>query len=462
MDDILNLKNKKVTVMGLGLHGGGLAVVKWLVKQGAKVLVTDLRDKKTLTPTLAKIKNKSVRFVLGQHRDQDFQNTDLVIKNPGVPRHSKYLSIARQQGIPVETDMSLFFRLCPVPIIGITGTKGKSTTTSLIHHIFRQAGRQSLMGGNIRISPLHFLSRISTKTPVILEFSSWQLEDMAHLHRSPHIAVITNVLPDHLNRYASMTDYVQSKQLIIRFQNNYDIAILNRDNALTRSVGAAVNGQRYWFSLKPFKEENGAFIRHEKIIFRRNGEEKIVGKMRDIMLPGEHNIGHALAAIIVAKTQGIPHRIIKLAIRGFQGIPDRLELIRIKNTRQFYNDTTATAPDATIAALRCFPKRHIILLAGGFDKKLSYRLLAKEIKKMVAYLILFSGTASNKLLRELKKIHFNKYMVVSAMRQAVEQAWQHSQKHSIILLSPSAASFGMFLNEFDRGDQFKKTVSRIK
>jgi UDP-N-acetylmuramoylalanine--D-glutamate ligase len=457
-----NLKNKRVTVMGLGLHGGGLAVVKWLLQKKVHVLITDLRRRSVLLPSIKKINSSKVQYVLGKHRVRDFIKTDMIIKNPGVPRDSKFLRSAMKNNIPIETDMSIFFRLCHVPLIGITGTKGKSTTTTLIYEIFKKAKQSPLMGGNIRISPFRLLPLIQKKTPVILELSSWQLEDMKHIQISPHISVITNILPDHLNRYKNINEYTQSKKLIFKWQKSDDFIVLNRLNPGTRQLGTQTISQRYWYATKYFKEENGTYIKNNKIYFRRNGEIEYICNVSDIRLPGPHNINNALAAITVAKISHLSNYSIKQTLNTFKGVPDRLELFREYRTRRFVNDTTATAPDAAIAALQSFSRNSsIILLAGGYDKKLTYQTFARTIKNKAAFLILFKGSATIKLIRELKTIKFSKYMVVSSMQEAVTEAYAASRENSIILLSPGAASFGIFLNEFDRGRQFKKEVSKL-
>lgn len=455
-----NFKNKKITVMGLGLHGGGLAVTKWLAQKGAKVLVTDLRDRKTLKPSLEKLERYKIKFVLGKHRAQDFQGVDLVIKNPGAPRESKFLKIAKKNKIPIETDISLFFRICPAQIIGITGTKGKSTTTSLIYEFFKSAGKKPVMAGNIRISPLEVLPRIRQTTPVILELSSWQLEDMTHLKRSPHLAVITNILPDHLNRYRSMSDYVKAKKVIFKYQNQNDFVVLNYNNPYIRQFSKEVVSQRYWFSADKLGINNSCYIKQGWIVYRENGLEKIICHVKDLEIPGQHNLENALAAISVAKIFGISNIVIRKTLRQFKGIPDRLELIRRWKGKEFYNDTTATAPAATLAALASFDEK-IILIGGGSDKNLSYRDLAKEVQKRVAFLVLLKGSATRKFINELEKIRYQSWQRVSSLTEAVNLAYR-SDKGRIILFSPAAASFGMFLNEFDRGDQFKKVVSKLK
>ncbi len=359
--DTINLKNKKFTVMGLGLHGGGVGVAKWLAQQGAKVLVTDLRDKKTLKASIDKLKDFKIEYALGEHREKDFEEADVVIKNPAVPKESKYLKIALEHHIPIETDMSLFFRMCSSPIIGITGSKGKSTATSIIYEIFKQAGTKPVMAGNIRISPLSILDQTSGNKPAILELSSWQLEDMAHLKRSPNISVITNIFPDHLNRYKSMADYIKAKKVIYQFQNKNDYIILNYDNAEIRKFENEIKSQKYWFSTNLFKKENGCFIRRGWIIFRNNNLESIICPVKDIKIPGQHNLENVLASITAAKIFNIKNAPIRKVIKRFRGIPDRLELIRRWKGIRFYNDTTATTPDATIAALNTFSSKVILI-----------------------------------------------------------------------------------------------------
>jgi UDP-N-acetylmuramoylalanine--D-glutamate ligase len=459
--DTINLKNKKFTVMGLGLHGGGVGVAKWLAQQGAKVLVTDLRDEKILKASIDKLKEFKIEYVLGEHREKDFRTADMIIKNPGVPRESKFLKIARQHHIPIETDMSLFFRMCKTPIIGITGSKGKSTATSIIYEIFKQAGVKPVMAGNIKISPLAILDKVKTNTPVILELSSWQLEDMAHLKRSPNISVITNIFPDHLNRYKSMADYIKAKKIIYQFQSTSDNIVLNYDNLEIKKFIKEIKSQKYWFSTKAFNKENGCFIRSGWIVFRNQGMESIICPVKDIKIPGQHNLENVLASITAAKIYNIDNVPIRKVIKRFKGIPDRLELIRRWKGIKFYNDTTATTPDATIAALNTFGNK-VILIAGGTDKRLDYKKLSQIIKDKVAYLVLFKGTASDKIIKHLNSINYKSWQLVENMGQAVDLALSAKKRSSLILLSPAAASFGMFLNEFDRGDQFKKAVKNLR
>jgi UDP-N-acetylmuramoylalanine--D-glutamate ligase len=237
MKDFRDFKNMKVTVMGLGLHGGGLAVAKFLAKGGAVVTVTDVKTAKQLEKSIKQLKGYKTRFVLGKHELADFINADMVIKNPGVHGRNKFLDAAQKHKVKIETDLSLFFQLCPsAKTIGITGTKGKSTTTSLVYQIVKAYKKDAILGGNIRISPLDYLKKVKPTTPVVLELSSWQLEGLKDIKVSPHYALVTNVLRDHLNTYNGMADYAAAKALIFKAQKPEDLVVLNKDNDYTRAM----------------------------------------------------------------------------------------------------------------------------------------------------------------------------------------------------------------------------------
>lgn len=402
--------------MGLGLLGGGVGVAKFFCQQGTEVLVTDLKTKKELKESIQKLKGLPIKYILGKHRQEDFINTNLVIKNPGVLRDSFYLKIAKKHKIPIKNDVSIFFDLCPAPIIGVTGTKGKSTVATLIYLLLKKKYPNTILAGNIGVSPLEILSKITKKSKVVLELSSFGLED---LKKSPKVAVITTIFPDHLNRYKNFRKYVAAKKSIFKYQKKNDILVLNYNNPETRKLS---------------KEA------HSKVLFFRNS-----------------NIS---AAIAVAKLFKIPKKDIKKVLSNFKGVPNRQELIATKKGVKYINDTTATTPQSVILAIRTFKQRFpnsgIILIAGGLDKNLNYKNLAKEIKRNVNALILLPGTASKKIKKGLEK--FDKIYLVKSMRGAVKKAVSLAQKGDIVLLSPGAASFNLFKNEFDRGEQYKKNV----
>ncbi|MBU0597859.1 UDP-N-acetylmuramoyl-L-alanine--D-glutamate ligase [Patescibacteria group bacterium] len=458
--DLKNLKNKKVTVMGLGLHGGGVSIVKWLSKQGASITITDMRSRSELYPSLKQLKSLKVKLVLGKHKQEDFKGVDLIIKNPGVPKESKFLSIAKKYKIPIETDISIFMQLTKALVIGVTGTKGKSTTSSLIYELLKAAKLNPILAGNIRKPPLDELNKVNKNTPVILELSSWQLEDIIQLKKSPNIAVVTNILPDHLNRYKSFPEYIKAKTLITKYQCHNDIAILNYQDKNVKQKFSKVKSKKYWFSANRHKKA-GCFIKNDRIYFTEHKKNQFVCYTKDIMLPGSHNVSNALAAITIAKIFRLPNISIKIVLRHFKGIPNRLQFVGSWHGTKFYNDTTATTPEAAMAGIKCFNKK-IILIGGGTDKKLNYNNLAKLIKKQVKFLVLFKGTASDKISEQLIKNKFRNWQWVKNMNEAVKIAKKNSTKQDIVLLSPGAASFGLFQNEFDRGDQFISNIKRLK
>jgi len=460
----LDFRNKKVTVMGLGLAGGGLAVAKFLAKRGAQVTVTDLKTAKQLEKSLKQLKGYKIKYVLGKHQLADFIKADMVIKNPGVHGRNKFLEAAQKHKVRMETDLSLFFQLCPSSqTIGITGTKGKSTTASLVYQIIKAHKKEAILGGNIRISPLDYLSKIKKDTPVVLELSSWQLEGLQNKRISPHYALITNVLCDHLNTYANMADYAAAKALIFKAQKPEDFVVLNKDNDYTRAMAKQVKSQLYWYSLKKLPaNENGAYLDNGWLIFKQGKKKEKIILVKNIQLRGLHNLSNILGTITLTKIFGVPSSIIKKVVSNFKGIEGRLQFIREFNKIKYYNDTTATTPDAVIAALNTLGEK-VVLLAGGADKKLEFKELAKIIKNKVRALVLFKGTATDKLVKELRKIKYQgKLALVNSMPEAFKQARKILKPGDIFLLSPGAASFGLFINEFDRGDQFNNAVNKLR
>ena len=463
-----DLKNKKITIMGLGLNQGGLGVTRFLAKAGAQILVTDLKTEEELEPSLEKLKNFDVRYILGRHREEDFINTDMVIQNPAVPHNSKYLKIARKHKIPIKTDLDLFFQLCPSKnIIAVAGTKGKSTVSQLIYHIFKEAQKDIILAGNIGISVLDILEKITPQTWIILEISTWQMEGMKNHKFRPQTAVLTNILPDHLDRYPNYKEYARSEKLIFQHQNPNDNLVVNYDNEETIKIKKETRLPIYWFSTKE-KIEPGCYLENDELVFQLEGHKTVFAKISDLPLPGSHNLENILAASTVGFIHNIPGEIILKALKKFPGIPYRLEFIGEFRGIKFYNDTCATTPEATLAALESFPKQPIVLILGGKDKKLNYENfgIAIEQNKKIRKIILLQHPdydASLKILSALKN-HLNSEKIIQTynLKVGVEIALQQAQKNDLILLSPAAASFGMFKNEFDRGDQFNNIVRNLK
>jgi UDP-N-acetylmuramoylalanine--D-glutamate ligase len=458
-------QNKTILVFGLGLHGGGLAVTNWLLNHGSRVIVTDKKTKKELRPTLTRLNKKNVCFYLGQEPGLNLlSKIDLIIQNPGVPNEHKFLIQAKRKNIPIMNEAGLFFSLCKYPIVAITGSKGKSTTTDLLGKIVKSQFKKTLVGGNIRTTAMFtILDKIKHPTPIILELSSWQLEGLVAIKRSPELAIVTNIKQEHLNRYKSFRHYIKAKSYIFYWQKSLDKTILNFDDKETKKFGFLAKGKVYWFSLKKIVSQ-GVFIKNNNIYWKeKNNIEKIIA-INQIKLPGLHNLQNVLATVCASKIMHIKNKNINKVLKKYKGLPDRLETVRIFNNIRFINDSTATAPVATIAALQTITG-NIILIAGGSSKKLPVLNLAQEIKKKVNYCLLFKGQGSNELISALSKIKYPPTKIKTdfiSMKSIVKEAVGLAKKGDVILLSPGFASFSNFINEFDRAQQFKKEIFLLK
>ncbi len=467
MKEFIDLKNKNITVMGLGLNRGGLGITKFLAQSGANVLVTDLKGKNQLQKTLDELKDYNIEYVLGCHKTENFIGKDMIIQNPGVPNNSKYLQIARELGTPIETDLSLFLKICPSNnFIAVAGTKGKSTVTNFIFHLFSYANKDIVHGGNIGISVFDVLPEIKEKTFVLLEISSWQLEGMKKTIFNPKIAVLTNIIPDHLDRYKDFEEYANSEKLICQYLNTTNFLITSFDNPITKKIEQEKATNIFWFSTKN-NVPQGCYLEDGSIIFCFNNQKTVICNIDQIPIPGEHNIGNTMAAINAAFLMNLPINKIREGIKTFKGVPNRLERIANFNDIYFYNDTCATTPEATIAAIKSFPKKPITLILGGRNKKLKYDTLCQAIRNsnnILSIVILKHPEydASEIILKELNELGLKPIIkITESMQAATKTAYEESIPGTIILLSPGATSFGMFQNEFDRGNSFRQSVSSL-
>lgn len=459
-------KNKRITVFGLGLNGGGVSTVKFLAKNGAKeIIVTDIKKKSELEKSIADLKGiKNITYVLGQHRPEDFTHVDMVISNPGIPWTNEYIQLARKRNIPVEMDASIFFQLCPCPIIGITGTKGKTTTSTLISEILRVAGHHVVPVGIGQVPVLNILESLKPKHVVVFELSSWRLSSLASIKKSPHIAIVTNIFPDHLNYYKTMEAYIRDKKYIFEYQKAKDFVVLNGDDNDVLQMSLGAKSQKLLFS-KSGANKNASVILNEnkEIILVEDESEKKILNLSEVRMRGEHNIGNILAAIVGALAYGVDIKTIHKAIIGFHGVEHRLEFVREKDGVRYYNDTAATVPEAAISALRSFDDP-IILIAGGNNKGLSFTDFSREIFDRAKAVVFFKGAATDMIISEMKKYAKDgekSVEVVDSMETAVRVASQKAIVGDIVLLSPGATSFGLFQNEFDRGEQFRKNVKNL-
>ena len=435
-------KGKKVTVMGLGLLGRGIGVIKFLAEQGAELIVTDLKTAEQLTPALKQLsKYKNINYVLGEHRLEDFSaqgrsasgGKDLIIRAPNAPLDSVYLKEAEKSGVEIEQDASLFCKLAPtgVKIIGITGTRGKSTVTHLLYEILKTAKKNVYLAGNVRgTATLPLLKKVKAGDYVVMELDSWQLQSFKHF--SPQLAIFTTFMNDHQNYYRnSMERYFADKANIFKHQTKDDVLIA---------------GNQVVTKIKTFKPK-------AKLITPKQS-----------LLQGQHREYNAALASAAAKALGISESVIKKAVKNFKGLPGRLELIKNVKGVKYYNDTTATTPDAVMAAVHALKdyKGKIVLIGGGTDKELDFKRYGQIVPKYLKELILFEGSATTKILATLPLKWQKQAVIVKNMPDAFKCATALAQKGDLVLLSPGAASFGIFKNEFDRGDQFNKLVKKLK
>jgi UDP-N-acetylmuramoylalanine--D-glutamate ligase len=460
-------KNKKITVFGLGLLGGGLGVVKFLAKHGAKkIIVTDIKSKKELRSSVAKLKGlKNIEFVLGYHRIDDFTKVDMVIKNPQIPWDNKYIKQALTKKIPVEMDSSLFFKLCKNKIIGVTGTKGKTTIASMTFDILKNAGKNPIKIGIGKTSVLDKLEEIKKDSIIVFELSSWRLSALGRSKLSPQIAIFSNIFPDHLNYYNNMDDYFADKKNIFLNQSPKDHIIINGDDEKLKELLPEIKSQIIEVSLNEKTSGRSVFYKDGNIYLNDGIDIRVLASQKSLGLYRSHNIYNILAAAGATFACGVKFEKIKKAILKTNMISHRMEFVDEIDGIKYYNDSAATVPQSAIAAIESF-KEPVILIAGGSDKKLNFSELGKVISEKVKGVVFIKGNATEKLISEIKKNipdrDHTRFEVMESMRKAVEFANRSADKGDVILLSPGAASFGVFANEFDRGDRFKQNVRKLK
>ena len=456
-------KDKKVTVMGLGLFGGGVGAAKFLVSQGADVMVTDLKSAEELSASLKLLNGLPVKFRLGKHSEEDFADADMLVVNPAVPDDSSFLQIACDNNVHIDSELNIFFRFVPAPVIGITGSNGKSTTTSLLGEMLKEAGIKTWVGGNIGVSLLEHLDEIRSDDVVVLEISSFQLELLSGIEMSPHISIVTNIAPNHLDRHKTMENYIDSKKTIIHYQTEDDYTILNYDDPALREWEGECKSHILWFSAT--KElEHGAFLKDNEIIINHNSKRNVIPCPTQTNIKGIHNRQNIMAASYAAIAMHADAGSIKNAIAGFTGLEHRLEYVNTINEVQYYNDSKATTPEAAIAGIKAFDSP-TILIAGGYNKKVSLSQFARECTKNTKYVILVGETANNiqELIQSVKdeKAEPEVY-VATSLDESVRKAYEIAEDGDVVLLSPACASYGMFTNYEERGKKFKELVYRLE
>jgi UDP-N-acetylmuramoylalanine--D-glutamate ligase len=442
--------------MGLGLHGSGIASARYAAQQGAQVRVTDLRPADVLAPSIAALQGLPIEYILGQHRDEDFAWAEIVLRVPGVKRTSPYLRIAREHGAQIEQEIALFFSACPGRIIGVTGTRGKTTTSTLLYELIKATGQPTVLGGNVSgVETLSLLPTITPQTQVVLELSSWQLEALEPHRISPAVAVMTNIYPDHLDTYDGMDDYAAAKANIFRHQRPGDLAVFNYDNDWTRRMGEEAPAEQTWFTSLA---RGGSF--------QRGSDELIPFTFRETPMRGAHNLENILLATTTARLLGIPDATIARVVRAFGGVAHRLQEAAVVKGVHYINDTTSTTPVAGEAALHAFDGP-IVLVAGGNTKHLPLAGWPAAIVARCRDLILLKGSGTDELLPALDE-EVRQQGVPNPLRgtfdtfpAAMDAAVALTGPGDTLLFSPGFTSFGMFLNEFDRGDKFVEYVERL-
>jgi len=451
--------------MGLGLHGGGSASAEFFAESGAEVTVTDLRDKDVLRPSIEALSAYNIRYVLGRHDIEDFKNADIVIKNPAVKPDSPYLTAAKR----IETDISIFLSQNLRPVIAVTGSKGKSTTVSALYHVLRTVYPDTNLGGNITVSPLTFLNeeKNASIAPVILELSSWQLADLQGRGvLKPCAAAITNIMHDHQDRYNSMKDYADDKAVIFEAQSAQDILLLNSDSDFTSDFAEAAQSSKFFITAGARNAEGASISPDGSGLWCENG---IITKILNAenALKGSHNKLNLLTAASLLFKYGISPDIIIKELAAFPGIAHRLEFIRETGGISWYNDSAATIPEAAAAAIESFDTP-IHLITGGTDKQLDFNVLA-DAAAGAASISLLAGTGSDKIIRLFDNRRISYDGPFDSLEDAVKNVCLRAEAMAVnvqsepqsAVLSPGCASFGMFKNEFDRGDQFRNLINSL-
>jgi len=435
---IKSLKGKRVVVWGLGLNQGGLEAAKYFAGLKAEVIIVDPKSKAELEKSVTVLRRFSnIKFSLGRQEEAQFNGADLAIKNPAISWELPLVKKLLRKKLRIETDVTLFFQYFRGEVVGITGSKGKTTTTTLIERLLTRSGKKVVLGGNIRVSLFSYFNAKSLENKnkiAVLELSSFQLEDLERIKKSPRVAVVTNLLRDHLNRYGSYAKYAAAKKNIFRFQKRGDFLILNKEDKRVREFGKGVKS---------------------KVIFYSTAASN------NPVLSNKNNQSNLAAALAVGKIFKVKREVAEKVINSFKGVPYRMEKIAVVKNITFINDTTATIPDAAINNLKTCPQK-VILIGGGSDKNLKFKGFAKTIAKKVKKIILLPGNATPLIIKELKVVAPDlKRIEVGSMDKAVKTAYKSACAGDVVLLSPGATSFGLFKNEFDRGDQFNKAVKKL-
>jgi UDP-N-acetylmuramoylalanine--D-glutamate ligase len=448
----MELKNKRVLVVGLARTG--VATALFCAARGGKVTASDSRTEAEIGDVVARLRAAGVTLELGGHQEQTFLQQEVIIPSPGVPADAPLLLATRGKGVRVWSEIELAYRFIRGRLIGITGSNGKTTTTSLVAHILKTAEIPTLLGGNIGTPLISCVDKMSETTVTVVELSSFQLELIDKFR--PSVSVWLNLTPDHLDRHHTMESYGAAKGRIFENQTNEDAAVLNADDPATLPY-APKRPRVYWFSRKQ-RLEQGAFVSDEEIVFRGDGREESVLPRRDVPLVGEHNLENVLAAVAAARLAGADATAVAKGVRSFAGVEHRLEFVAEIGGVRYYNDSKATNVDATLKALDAFPGRVLIIL-GGKDKGSDYTVLQEQLRRK-AIVALLIGTAAEKIEKQIAGgIGIER---AGTIERAVEIASHTARSGDVVLLAPACASFDQFQSYEHRGRVFKDLVRQLQ
>lgn len=458
INEYLNkLKGKKVAVLGIGISNTPL--IKMLLQAGVRVTACDRRERSAFdNGQLDELEKLGAVVYLGENYLEHLKGQDVIFRTPGLRPDLPQIQAAVREGARLTSEMEVFFRVCPCPIIGVTGSDGKTTTTTIIAKLLESAGYTVHLGGNIGKPLLPEAGSMKEADIAVVELSSFQLMTM---NLSPHISVVTNLAPNHLDVHKSMEEYIEAKKNIFTHQRREDRLILNEDNEITRSFAPTATGQVTLFSRKEKPENSGVFLQNGAIWVKNGEGERQVLSCQDILLPGDHNVENYMAAI--GAVDGlVPDEAIRSFAKAFGGVEHRIELVRELDGVKYYNDSIASSPTRTMAGLKCFTEK-VILIAGGYDKHIPFDVLGPAILEHVKLLILTGATAPKirAAVEETPGYQEGKPGIYEYddFREAVDAAHKAARPGDVVILSPACASFDKFRNFMERGNTFKSLVN---
>lgn len=449
----MELKNKKIGILGLGEEN--VELVKFLVSRHANdITLMDAKPEDELKGYLSRLEDINYKTRFGADYLHNLRDFDILFRTPGLAYLTPEIQEAKKSGVEISSQTKLFFSICPCPIIGVTGTKGKGTTSTLIYEILKNSNKQVYLGGNIGNAPIAFLEKLKPESVVVLELSSFQLQD---LEQSPHIAVVLNISSDHLDVHKDNNEYIKAKTNIVAHQSVKDFACINIDYFTSIEFASQTQSQVYWFSRKK-SVDNGVWVKNKtEILWQKDAEQEQIIKTSDIFLKGEHNWENVAAASLAAKLAGAEIPVINQTIRSFIGLEHRLEFVIEHQGVKFYNDSFSTNPDTAIAAIKSFTEP-IILIAGGSEKNADYAELGRIIDSSTVKTAILIGVTGPRIKSEIRNPNIEIISNCQNIENVIKTAKEKAQSGDIVLLSPASASFDWFLNYKDRGKQFKDKV----